>query len=63
MELIQFEHDEKVWLMQMLNQQIQIAGKQQYLLNAIRIYTKSVLDAMEQGDISLLRFPYYNNEL
>ena len=49
--------------MQMLNQQIQIAGKQQYLLNAIRIYTKSVLDAMEQGDISLLRFPYYNNEL
>ena len=59
----QFEHNEKVLLVQVLNQQVQIAGKQQYLLNAIRIYTKSVLEAMEQGDISLLRFPYYNNAL
>ena len=56
----QFEHNEKVLLVQVLNRQVQIAGKQQYLLNAIRIYTKSVLEAMEQGDISLLRFPYYN---
>ena len=59
----QFEHDEKVLLVQVLNRQVQIAGKQQYLLNAIRIYTKSVLEAMEQGDIALLRFPYYNNAL
>ena len=59
----QFEHNEKVLLVQVLNRQVQIAGKQQYLLNAIRIYTKSVLEAMEQGDISLLRFPYYNNAL
>lgn len=57
MKPVQFEHDEKVWLIQILNQQILIAWKQQYLLNAIRIYVKSVLDAMEQGDISLLRFP------
>lgn len=62
MKPIQFEHDEKVQLIKKLFQQIQIAGKQQYLINAISIYTKSVLEAVEQGDISLLQFPYYSND-
>jgi CRISPR-associated endonuclease Cas1 subtype II len=59
MTLEKFEHDEKVYIIQILNQQILIDGMQQYMSNAIRIYCKSVLDALEERDISKIRFPRY----
>lgn len=55
----ELNRDEKVTLVCTLNKQIEIDGKTQYMLQAIRIYTRSVLDAMEEGDISLIRFPNY----
>ena len=59
MELSDFGHKEKVQIVRTLNEQIKIGGQKQYMLNAIRIYVKSVLDALEEKDISLVRFPSY----
>lgn len=53
------EHEEKVQIVQTLNIRIRIDKKEQYMLNAIRIYTKSVFAALEERDISRLRFPCY----
>lgn len=55
------EHEEKMKLVNILNQEVLIDGKKSYVLNAIKIYTKSVFDAINDNDISLIRF--YRNEL
>lgn len=56
MNLIQFEHEEKIQLVNILNQEVQIDGKIQYVNNAIKIYCKSVFAALEEDDSSLIRF-------
>ena len=56
MELKQFEHQEKMQLVNVLNQEVLIDGKKQYVSNAIKIYSKSVFDALNEDDSSLLRF-------
>lgn len=56
MKRLQFEHEEKMQLVNILNQEIQIDGKMQYVNNAIKIYCKSVFDALEEDDSSLIRF-------
>lgn len=56
-----FEHDEKMKMLDILNQEIFIDGKRNYLNHAMKIYCKSVFDAMNEQDISLIRF--YRNEL
>ncbi len=53
------EHDEKVGLIQTLNNKIIIDGREQYMLNAIGIYTKSVFNSLEERDLALLKFPMY----
>ena len=56
MKLEQFEHEEKMWLVDILNQGVQIDGKIQYVSNAIKIYCKSVFDALNEDDSALVRF-------
>ena len=56
-----FEHDEKMRMVNVLNREVVIDGKRNYLNNAIKIYCKSVFDALNEQDISLIRF--YRNEL
>ena len=56
-----FEHDEKMQMVNILNREVVIDGKRNYLNYAIKIYCKSVFDAMNEQDISLIRF--YRNEL
>ena len=56
MKLEQFEHEEKMWLVDILNQEVQIDGKIQYVSNAIKIYCKSVFDALNEDDSELVRF-------
>lgn len=56
-----FEHDEKMRMVNILNKEIMIDGKRNYLNHAIKIYCKSVFDAMNEQDVSLIRF--YRNEL
>ena len=56
MQLEKFEHDEKMQLVNILNHEVMIDGKNQYVNNAIKIYCKSVFDALNENDSSLIRF-------
>lgn len=56
MELEVFEHEEKMRLIDLLNHEVVIDGKKNYVNNAIKIYCKSVFDAINEQDISLIRF-------
>ena len=39
-----------------MDQKVSIDGQSQFVMNAIKIYTKSVLDAINDGDASLIKF-------
>ena len=54
--MLEFEHSEKMQLVDILNQEVQIDGRIQYVNNAIKIYCKSVLEALNEDDSSLIRF-------
>lgn len=56
MQLEEFEHPEKMQLVNLLNSEVLIDGKVQYVNNAIKIYCKSVFDALNENDSSLIRF-------
>ena len=56
-----FEHDEKMEMYSILNDQVYIDGKLHYVNNAIKIYCRSLFDALNNRDISLIRM--YKNEL
>lgn len=56
MNLDQFEHEEKMVLVNILNQEVMTDGKRQYVNNAIKIYCKSVFDALNDADVSQIRF-------
>lgn len=51
-----FDTDEKTKLANLLNQEVAIAGKRQYLLNAIRVYCKSVFDVLNGEDMAEIKF-------
>lgn len=51
-----FEREEKIMMLSLLNQEVIIANRREYLTNAIRIYCRSVFDAINNQDISLLKF-------
>lgn len=59
MNLDEFGHDEKMEIVDLLNQLVFINNKKQYVSNAISIYCKSVFEALGKDDISLLRFYHY----
>lgn len=61
MEVQIFEHTEKMMLVDMLNSEVKISGRVESVSNAIKIYCRSVFDALEESDISLIKF--YNYEL
>ena len=48
--------DEKKKLADILNQEVKIDDKNNYLINAIRIYCRGVFDAMNDKDLTKLRF-------
>lgn len=52
----EFDQDEKMRLVNVLNQEIMIDGKIQYVNNAIKIYCKSIFDALNENDSALIRF-------
>lgn len=53
----EFGPTEKHSLVALLSEIVTIHGTRQTVLNAIKIYTKSVFDALNEQDISCLRFP------
>ena len=53
-----FEHEDKINVLQVLQRTVMIGGRHEYVNNAIKIYVKSVFDAINDRDISLIRFYY-----
>ena len=56
MSMTEFAQDEKMRLVDILNQEVEIKKKKQYVNNAIKIYCKSVFDALNENDSALIRF-------
>ena len=54
-----FEHEEKVFMLTVLQGQVSINDRAEYLDNAIKIYCKSVFDAINDNDVSLIKFYHY----
>lgn len=61
MRFSEFGREEKMNLVNLLNDEVLIANRVETVNNAIKIYTKSIFDALEEKDISLIKF--YNYEL
>lgn len=56
MNLTVFEHTDKMMLVDLLNSEVRINGRSELVENAIKIYCKSIFDALEERDVSLIRF-------
>ncbi len=56
-----FEHEEKMKLVNILNQEVWINERKELVNNAIKIYCRSVFDAIQDADVAAIRF--YQNEL
>lgn len=54
-----FDSEEKRTMLSMLSMELYIDGRSQTLLNAIKIYAKSVFESIESGDTSTIRFYKY----
>lgn len=51
-----FEREEKLDFIYMLEDEVLIDGKYQYVSNAIKIYCRSIFDALNENDVSLIKF-------
>jgi CRISPR-associated protein Cas1 len=56
MNLDKFEPDEKMQIVNIINENIIMNGQVNTVANGIKIYTRSVFDALNEGDISLIKF-------
>lgn len=56
MNPVKFDKEEKLQIYAMLSEEIRIDGRTQTFINAIKIYCKSIFAAIEENDISLIRF-------
>ena len=59
MSISNFGKDEKMQIVNLLNQDIKIANRTETVNNAIKIYCKSIFDAIEEHDVSLIKFYRY----
>lgn len=61
MKMLEFGHCEKMQIVNLLNKEVLIDGRHNCVNNAIKIYCKSIFDALNEDDLSQIRF--YKNEL
>lgn len=61
MKPVLFEQPEKIQLLNIMNKTVVINGRKEIVSNAIKLYTKSIFDALEEKDVSQIKF--YTNEL
>ena len=59
MQITEFDSKVKYQLLDVLNQEVRINGNKEYVSKAIRIYVKSVCDAIEEQDLTFLKFYRY----
>lgn len=57
-----FEHQEKKDMLYILQEEVVVAGRRELVNNAIKIYARSVFDALNNSDVSLIKF-YSRDEL
>lgn len=55
MRIQQFDTKEKMAMVDLLNSVVVIAGRSEYVSNAVKIYCKSIFDALNERDISLIK--------
>lgn len=51
-----FEHEQKIEIVGLLNDEVGIGGRTEYIVNAVKIYCKSIFDALNDEDVSLIKF-------
>ena len=56
MKPVQFEKEEKHQMITILNKEVFVDGKKELLGKSVKIYTRSVFDALNDQDISLIKF-------
>ena len=56
-----FEVEEKHFMIKLLLQEVYIDGRKELVSNAIKIYTRSIFESLNDKDVSIIRF--YENEL
>ena len=56
-----FEQEEKIAMLRILEQEVVIGGRKEMVGNAIKLFCKSVFDALNDMDIAKIKF--YRNEL
>ncbi len=61
--LSKFDKEEKIALVKILNKEIIIDGKLNTVLNSIKIYCKSIFNALEKEDLTFIKFPVIGYEL
>lgn len=54
-----FEHEEKMEVLRVMQQEVRIAERNEFVSNAITIYTRSIFDALNEKDVSLIKFYQY----
>ncbi|WP_423900488.1 type II CRISPR-associated endonuclease Cas1 [Eggerthia catenaformis] len=54
-----FEKEEKHRMLKILDKKVQISNRQEYVSNAIKLYCKSIFDALNEKDTSLIKFYIY----
>lgn len=59
MQPVKFEHEEKIEVLTILQTEVKINGRTEFVSNAIKIYCKSVFDAINNEDISEIRLYRY----
>lgn len=55
----EFGHDEKMIMVNVLNEEVVFAGKKQTVGNAIRLFCKGITDALCENDLTKIRFYEY----
>lgn len=59
MNPVAFETEQKHEMLELFNKMVLIKNRKEYLENAVRIYVKSVFDALNDHDVSLISFYEY----
>ncbi len=53
---VKFEKDEKRELLQIFSEQVNVMGRKEMFINGVKIYCKSVLDALNENNPDIIRF-------
>lgn len=59
MNLVEFDTEQKREVLEVFNKMVLIKNRKEYLENAVKIYVKSIFDALNDHDISLISFYEY----